>query len=307
LPQINPYYPNDCDDDSFAEQHTWNKHLPETYGINLCQVCGQRAKGICPIQKVSFCGKYHQKEYKQHVHDQNSDQQPLVNLPSVYPLYELVVDEEVESPMNNEEERETMFETIDNDSDEDLSQNDLNAIVSDTTTTNGGFGTTDPTTVDFFCQTQTAKDQCVFYHRGHSPLWLRTEAPPQIPNCPYCHAPRQFEFQLQPQLLQYIIRRDDNSSFSSVDLSSQKEALLAACAIVNKTAPEELPPQFKETHDKALQRIQSQLLAKPKNDLDWGVVAVYTCTASCGDLDNTPLDEELGAYREEYSHVQPSL
>jgi Programmed cell death protein 2, C-terminal putative domain len=91
---------------------------------------------------------------------------------------------------------------------------------------------------------------------------LRSKAPPQIPDCPYCHAPRQFEFQLQPQLLQYIIHRD-NSSFSSVDLS-QKEALLAACAIVNKTAPEELPPQFKETHDKALQRIQPQLSAKPK-------------------------------------------
>jgi pre-rRNA-processing protein TSR4 len=215
----------------------------------------------------------------------------------VYPLYELVVEEE---PANEEERgtRETMFESNDDDdddSDQDLEQDDLNAISGTTR------GTNDPTTVYFFCRTANAKDQCVRYHRGYQPLWLRSEeVPPDIPDCPYCNAPRQFEFQLQPQLLHFFNRYD-----SWHDLP-QKEALLATCAIVENTPPEQFPPQFKETHDKALEQIQSQLLAKPKNELDWGVVAVYTCTASCGDFSDM-CDEELGAYREEYAYVQPSL
>lgn len=250
------------------------------------------------MQKVSFCGKHHQREHKQRVNDKPDEQSYY--LPSVYPLYELVVEEE---PVSAEEEmgiRETMFESNDDDdSDQDLEQDDLNAI-SGTAARNSG--TSDPTTVEFFCRTANAKDQCVRYHRGHEPLWLRSEeVPPDIPDCPYCGAPRQFEFQLQPQLLHFFNRHDD--SWKELP---RKEALMATCAIVEKAPPEQIPPQFKEAHDRALERVQSQLLAKPKNELDWGVVAVYTCTASCGDfLDDC--DEELGAYREEYAHVQPSL
>ena len=54
-----------------------------------------------------------------------------------------------------------------------------------------------------------------------------------------------------------------------------------------------------------------------QNDVSqkWGVVAVYTCTASCSsnpndndkNKDNKADWEELGAYREEFAWVQPAL
>jgi hypothetical protein len=39
--------------------------------------------------------------------------------------------------------------------------------------------------------------------------------------------------------------------------------------------------------------------------VDWGVIAVYTCTASCGD--GGIVCEENGCYREEVAWLQPPL
>ena len=47
-----------------------------------------------------------------------------------------------------------------------------------------------------------------------------------------------------------------------------------------------------------------------KGDLDWGTIAVYTCTASCGDggvTDAGDAGEEFGACMEEAAWVQPPL
>ena len=55
------------------------------------------------------------------------------------------------------------------------------------------------------------------------------------------------------------------------------------------------------------EKIQKTLL-ETKEDMDWGVIAVYTCTSSCGGGvggDDILLDSELGAYREEYAWKQP--
>lgn len=43
--------------------------------------------------------------------------------------------------------------------------------------------------------------------------------------------------------------------------------------------------------------------------LDWGVVAVYTCTASCGGCGGSPAEggRDDAAYREEFAWRQPPL
>ena len=41
--------------------------------------------------------------------------------------------------------------------------------------------------------------------------------------------------------------------------------------------------------------------------LDWGTVAVYTCTASCGDGYVVSENDMNGAYREEVAWMQPPL
>ena len=40
--------------------------------------------------------------------------------------------------------------------------------------------------------------------------------------------------------------------------------------------------------------------------IDWGTIAVYTCSKSCGD-GQTQLSNTLGAYREEFAWRQPPL
>ena len=74
----------------------------------------------------------------------------------------------------------------------------------------------------------------------------------------------------------------------------------------------DLPEGFKEQHDAALAKARDALLGisrkgdkggasaeeGAKDGLDWGTIAVYTCTASCGDS---------GAYLEEAAWVQPPL
>lgn len=71
--------------------------------------------------------------------------------------------------------------------------------------------------------------QAIRYKRGGEPLWIAKEPIPiSIPHCEYCQGPRQYEFQIMPQML----------------------ALL------------------KET------------------TLDWGVMVIYTCVASCTNKNN---------------------
>ena len=41
--------------------------------------------------------------------------------------------------------------------------------------------------------------------------------------------------------------------------------------------------------------------------LDWGTIAVYTCTASCGGGGIVTGNEENGAYLEEVAWMQPPL
>ena len=67
-------------------------------------------------------------------------------------------------------------------------------------------------------------DQVLRYERGGQPLWIANEPKPDfIPECEYCMRPRQYEFQIMPQML----------------------------------------------------------TALHENELDFGVIVVYSCTDSC--------------------------
>ncbi|GAB4823697.1 hypothetical protein N2152v2_010743 [Parachlorella kessleri] len=102
--------------------------------------------------------------------------------------------------------------------------------------------------------------QCLRYcfEPGASPLWpslKRVPGPGDVPPCERCGAERRFEFQVMPQLLNYL---DQDPS----DPAS----------------------------------------------LDWGMIAVYSCSASCGGAleGGEALSEEGSAYQEEFVWVQPS-
>lgn len=47
-------------------------------------------------------------------------------------------------------------------------------------------------------------NQVLRYHKGETPLWITSKNKldiKDVPNCEKCNSPRQFEFQIMPQLL----------------------------------------------------------------------------------------------------------
>nr|SVE70285.1 EOG090X0266 [Daphnia similis]SVE70909.1 EOG090X0266 [Daphnia similis] len=59
-------------------------------------------------------------------------------------------------------------------------------------------------------------DQVLRYGKGETPLWVSdSNAPSMIPNCEYCGSERRFEFQIMPQVLNYL--QLDNISEGGVD------------------------------------------------------------------------------------------
>jgi hypothetical protein len=93
-----------------------------------------------------------------------------------------------------------------------------------------------------------------------------------------------------------------------------------ADAFLQQAPPETVSPHLVESRNAAVQRMRRQLLQSTAASLcrlNWGVVAVYTCPHSCStSADNVSNDNaqeressfsSLGAYREEFAWVQPSI
>eukprot|EP00521_Asterionellopsis_glacialis_P007319 CAMPEP_0195282162 /NCGR_PEP_ID=MMETSP0707-20130614/1161_1 /TAXON_ID=33640 /ORGANISM="Asterionellopsis glacialis, Strain CCMP134" /LENGTH=485 /DNA_ID=CAMNT_0040341115 /DNA_START=126 /DNA_END=1580 /DNA_ORIENTATION=- len=262
-------------------------------------------------------------------------------LPSVYAESELVVEEEPpegtvgeqESVLKKAEEN-AMYSSKDGDGDDDDEGNDADLDQAGLNEATGvTSGTKDPVTLAFYVRLgrpNNAQEQVLRYKQwptactttsddageddnaSGAPLWIRNDyIPKTIPSCEYCGASRKFEFQIMPQMLHYLLknhRQQGSSSKKKIGSNSggmseeAKEAIKAASAIVDqKPDGAELPEGFKEQHEKALERIQQELLhSSEQGEMDWGVISVYTCTASCGGSDGET-DKNLGAYKEEYA------
>jgi Programmed cell death protein 2, C-terminal putative domain len=111
-----------------------------------------------------------------------------------------------------------------------------------------------------------------------------------------CGAKRRFEFQIMPQLLHFlrVDRRTKLAQSSSENISDSPLA-------------QESPSLLKvegETSDEA-EVVESCLLQnRTEEDLDWGTIDVYTCTASCSAKGSEPNDS---ACIEEVTYVQRPL
>ncbi|GAX17911.1 pre-rRNA-processing protein TSR4 [Fistulifera solaris] len=332
LPANNDYFPNMENKNSVeVEEVNWQQHTPDAWNVNLCALCGVKGKGKCPLQQLYFCGSEHQKEYKR-----RGDR-------SILPLSQLVVEEEPPVAKDTTKSRKQLFSNVseenhdengseddENDDDgdekqveagfdgangepgedEDLEQEDLNEMIGAAT----NLVSQDPITMKFYQRIQerpSVRDQCLRYTRWSSmePLWIQEQyRPTSIPACEHCGAERKFEFQLMPQMLHYLmtLKEDtDKDGKAAEDKYAQvKEALEQTESWVQQAPPERIPPALMDARDSAIERVQKELLKDvSQQDLDWGVVAVYTCTQSCN---KTSLDN-LGAYSEEFAWVQPSL
>jgi len=360
LSQENPYFPHDPESLSKEELESWTAHLSTEQAsdnLHLCQVCGFRAAYQCPLQKQHFCCKAHQKEYFKHIfHPQqqkqkqkqvtSSDDQSftIIELPSLYPIAEIVVEPEAIDSRDNDgndealSKQETMFPQLtqggddESDSDEDLEQEDLNQMVQgDAAKKKKADSRADTTTMAFLDQCRSNPDQVLRYCRwkksnDEAPLWFREpdqltsySSPNLPPCCEYCGGPRQFEFQLMPQMLHYLLKNESTHSTAKNDpeLERQWKQVLDRMqdmeTFIEQTPPEHVPPSLVDAKERATEQYQkaklgSSTVTNGGAALDFGVVCVYTCTNSCGgdSADGSCINASLGSYREEYAWVQSS-
>ncbi|KAL3942447.1 MAG: hypothetical protein SGBAC_003370 [Bacillariaceae sp.] len=313
LPEENPYYPSQPE-----EEVNWTKHTPSSWDVNLCAVCGQRGKGFCSLQQKHFCGKQHQIECKNCNPQSTGDGKAF--FPSVYTESELVVEEEP-SPKESKTALESrgIFTNDGNDEDADLEQEDLNAITGAITSE----ASRDPTTIEFYARTKglpNVQDQCLRYmrwpseesaSRANMPLWMTSDHQPpkeMIPHCNYCGTDRSFEFQIMPQMIHFLMQDHAKRILEKGGAQNErvKDAISQASSILEQAPAEQVPPELEDAKEKAVEAMRSKLM-DDKDGLNWGVVSVYTCTASCGSGLSVEEGQELGAYREEYAWKQPSL
>ena len=115
-------------------------------------------------------------------------------------------------------------------------------------------------------------------------------------------------------------RNGDESNEKSTQVLTESERAILLEAKSKIESGMDLPDGFLEQHEKAVANARASLLGIPngnnkgkggsdaggtKGGLDWGIIAVYTCTASCGD--GGVVSNENGAYLEEAAWMQPPL
>mmetsp|Transcript_3000 Transcript_3000/g.3849 ORF Transcript_3000/g.3849 Transcript_3000/m.3849 type:complete len:284 (-) Transcript_3000:243-1094(-) len=280
--------------------------------VKLCEVCGMRGPHICgQCRSVSYCSRVHQrqdwklghkyacagrKKEKGEADDYKGSSLKSVNR-LMLPEYEIEVAPEEEflrttaedlklvdrhlmrrrslEGVRNPDESNTNTD-IDSDPDMELSQREVDKAV-------GLSEHKDPITMNFLTRTSRASEQILRYARwgGGDPMWITSENRPQledIPRCSNCNSERKFEFQVMPQLLYYLKVEDGQARVSPSDSTPN---------ISNNQDPKDsnnvkLPPSI-----------------LPSDGLDWGTLAVFSCTNSCHQNDTS--------YSEEFVWIQPPL
>lgn len=339
LSQQNPYWPSpkkiDKDEPERSQHENYHKN-------GLCVVCGFPASGQCPLQKLSFCSRDHQRLYKKHqssvaiADDKDWRNQIASSVPGVYNAMEIVVEEEPsveDAPpeAENWNDKAILFpsrkndDDNDDDSDEDIEQDELNEIVTGKKKEKSKQTQLQDVCyqhfIDRITERPNVKDQVLRYNcswpsndNNEQPLWIRHDHRPPfpIPSCPYCGGERVFEFQLMPQLLHHLTSNVAVAEATTLETDSYATtvaALQQADAWVQQAPPEAVPPVLLDARTATVKRLRHQLLHRPR--LDWGTVAVYTCAQSCHSTsknnNGTTDATALGAYREEFAWVQPSV
>ncbi|KAF0682592.1 Aste57867_25299 [Aphanomyces stellatus] len=278
LPQENPYYANHQDIDYRPTDHVQK-------ALKRCALCGLKATFSCSACHIAhYCSKEHQKDHwKSGGHKEDChrcaaleevivDEVHATNLATngskyLFPEYSIHIDREPDRNVAQNETEAKMIRDFEaakakpagndvftDDSDIDLSQKELSSLL-------GSSSTQDKTYLAFLTRVALANDQVLRYCRwndqGDAALWVHGgDKPDAIPACAHCGEPREFEFQVMPQLLYHLKLAGADS--------------IEALAVAEAT--------------------------QTTKELDWGTLAVYTCPNSCSHMaqgDDVDLVEEF--------------
>lgn len=230
-------------DNAFYGSEAGATHLkPVDAKVDLCALCGQAATFTCSACHVAqYCCKAHQKDHwstgghketcaecleSRTLVVSEESKKKMISKGSkwVFPEQDLEIDHEPDSrEAINEHEAKLMaeFEKNKDEKDEDdgmdmdVTQQELNDAL-------GHTKDQDPQYVRFLTRVELAKDQVLRYSRweNEAVLWVHSEGihTGDVPPCERCGGERKFEFQVLPQLLNYL-GVDQQSSL--VDITSR--------------------------------------------------------------------------------------
>mmetsp|Transcript_48089 Transcript_48089/g.121046 ORF Transcript_48089/g.121046 Transcript_48089/m.121046 type:complete len:454 (+) Transcript_48089:113-1474(+) len=257
LPKENEIYPSDfVSVDATDEELDAVHERRSILSAKTCQVCGHLGSSRCARCKlVSYCCREHQKlDWANHklscvppsAEDDSSsskadrlsiaDQVQLLRSraaeSTLFPFFELVTEPErlVSSVSKLDAKTAKLLHEYTKSDNQNITEDELKDLP---------LPDCDPQWLRFQKRVRNSNgpDQVLRYGES-SPLWISEAQRPgaeHIRPCTQCGAPRRFEFQIMPQLLFYLQRKD-----------------------VPLRSPEEV-----------------------HSELDWGTLAVYTCSESC--------------------------
>ncbi|CAG4937679.1 unnamed protein product [Colias eurytheme] len=208
LPRKNDFYSFEPYEENQNEKFAMDK-WPK-----LCNVCGVKAPSHCSkCKKEFYCSRKHQIIHWQKGHKElcsNSNEMNDCNFivteaakSFLFKEWELIVDEEDQEEVKNVDTNQEMEKL------RQLIQEKKAGTMSDVNESEleeyTGKMPEDKVFNKFSKRIARHPDQVLRYDRGGVPLWITAQSDNiDIPNCPYCNEPRQFEFQIMPQLLNFI-------------------------------------------------------------------------------------------------------
>ena len=301
----------------------------------LCNLCGCRAPSVCSKCKlVSYCTREHQaKDWKNH---KRCCAVPLKTVEAstgsntcTFPEFDLSISAEILEDLEKVDalnksvleasiwENATEVE-VDDCSDDEEEKTDAKLTQTDYNTALGNEASDAVYTKFIERVRRGGSNQVLRYIRWddiEGPLTLsssdtstsasgRNEVIEQKENsnlCLCCGSKRRFEFQIMPQMLHFL-RVDEKTKISENlgDVSTMNDPTLPASNDAD-SLPVEEGIQSANKGDGRGATADCLLQNKNEEDIDWGTIDVYTCTASC-----TPSGSK-NAYIEEVTYVQRPL
>ncbi|KAK3766943.1 hypothetical protein RRG08_040462 [Elysia crispata] len=253
LPVKNDFYSKDPPNESIGDNEDMDKYPHAGKFQTLCVVCGVKGTKKCSqCKKTYYCSKSHQvadwkaghKKVCPEIRDDDTKkgaQQPSCNL--LFKEFELVTeDEELKkgdsSSDNSRSEEERLAEYQQLMQSQRLQGPEGKFTEEELETTAVHETEDDQQFLKFKKRIEPEPDQVLRYCRGGEPLWISAyhkASAEEIPNCS-CGAGRVFEFQVMPQLLNYLnLDRLGNSlDWGTLCVYTCKDS----CAIGNKYTEE---------------------------------------------------------------------
>ncbi|XP_076440718.1 programmed cell death protein 2-like [Babylonia areolata] len=213
LPRINQFFSPDPPPDDPSEWNDFQQSASKYQA--LCAVCGcQGTKRCGQCHSVSYCGKDHQTRHWKAGHKKvcgKSVPQGTVDIVVsgvTFPEFDLEMEEEDYTPDKSVKDEEQALQEYEQcvsamsthqAADTQFSDQELEGMATQESEDDKQFK-------KFKKRVALYQDQVLRYCKGGEPLWVSIKHQAKeadIPDCS-CGAPRQFEFQVMPQLLNYL-------------------------------------------------------------------------------------------------------